>query len=241
MYKILAIDDQNDNLVTIKAILKMLLPEYRVLTAQSGIEGLKIAIDRTRLKELSPLRKEAFENTINTLKENGAVIIEDLEIKQTAKIYHVMKYEFKACINSYLAKEGLDIRLKDIVKYNQDDPKANLKYGQEVLLDVINSTSGRMNEVEYTEALKERDEATVVLNNLFKTNELDMIYFANYTSLGPHCGFPTLSLPIGLDEKGMPIGTYFLSNVFEEGKLIQIADFIEKKNKLNLNPLKKAA
>ncbi len=43
MKKILAIDDQKDNLTTIKAIVKLNMPECKVLTALSGREGIKIA------------------------------------------------------------------------------------------------------------------------------------------------------------------------------------------------------
>ena len=43
MKKILAIDDQQDNLTSIKALLKISMPEYTVLTAMSGQEGLEIA------------------------------------------------------------------------------------------------------------------------------------------------------------------------------------------------------
>lgn len=43
MPKILAIDDKRDNLVTISAILKNLMPDYHVLTASSGAEGIKKA------------------------------------------------------------------------------------------------------------------------------------------------------------------------------------------------------
>lgn len=43
MRKILAIDDQSDNLTTIKAVVKMMLPNIEVLTAQSGKEGIRIA------------------------------------------------------------------------------------------------------------------------------------------------------------------------------------------------------
>jgi len=43
MKKILAIDDQQDNLTTIKALLKNHIPDCKVLTALSGKEGLEIA------------------------------------------------------------------------------------------------------------------------------------------------------------------------------------------------------
>jgi len=43
MAKILVIDDKPDNLLTIEALLHHLKPEYNVLKALSGTEGIKIA------------------------------------------------------------------------------------------------------------------------------------------------------------------------------------------------------
>ena len=45
MIKILAIDDIRENLVVVKETIEELIPDYLVLTAQSGKEGLKIAQD----------------------------------------------------------------------------------------------------------------------------------------------------------------------------------------------------
>lgn len=43
MVKILAIDDQLDNLITLQAVMKSMRPSYRVITAQSGVEGIEMA------------------------------------------------------------------------------------------------------------------------------------------------------------------------------------------------------
>ncbi len=43
MKKILAIDDNNDNLISVRAILKQMIPDCKVLLAQSGTEGIEIA------------------------------------------------------------------------------------------------------------------------------------------------------------------------------------------------------
>ncbi len=40
--KILIIDDKNDNLVSIEALISTYKPDYKVLTAQSGKEGIKL-------------------------------------------------------------------------------------------------------------------------------------------------------------------------------------------------------
>ena len=45
MKKILAIDDQPDNLITLKAIVKTYLPDCQIITASSGPEGIKLATE----------------------------------------------------------------------------------------------------------------------------------------------------------------------------------------------------
>lgn len=45
MSKILAIDDQSDNLITIKAVIKSFLPGNEVITATSAKEGIRLAIE----------------------------------------------------------------------------------------------------------------------------------------------------------------------------------------------------
>lgn len=204
----------------------------------SSLKGKRIGIDKTHYEALSDKRKQAFDKVCKTMEKLGATIVDNLEIKQTKQIYLVMKYEFKNMINHYFSEEGLDITLRDVVRYNEQDPKANLKYGQEVLLDSLHHASGLMNEEDYISALEEKENAKTALEGIFEKHSLDMIYFAGYTSLGPHCGFPTLSLPIGMDEDSMPIGTYFLAPYWHEHILIEVASAVEQSLKLTFNPLK---
>lgn len=203
----------------------------------TSLKGRRIGLDNSGYDELSPKRKAAYDQVVSILTDQGCEIIENLDIQQTKRIYHVMKYEFHTSLNHYLAKEGLGLTLRDIVRYNEQDAKANLKYGQEVLMDALHHASGGMTDPDYILALTERDEAKRALEATFETNQLDLIYFASYTSLGPHCGFPTLSLPIDLDEDGMPIGTYFLAPYWREDTLIAIASNIERALARTFDPL----
>lgn len=211
--------------------------DYTKFLVKNAVQKMRIGIDKQGYDNLSPLRQKAFDTTCHILEQAGCIIVDNLDIMQTKRIYHVMKYEFKTLLNYYFKAEKLDLTLQDVVTYNQEHEKENLKYGQEVLLDVLHNTSGRMNEQEYIDALKERDVATKKLDSIFKEHQIDLIYFATYTSLGPHCGFPTLSLPIGLDEEQMPIGTYFLAPKWKEDTLLKVAYVVEQANQLKLNPL----
>jgi len=43
-------------------------------------------------------------------------------------------------------------------------------------------------------------------------------------------GLPGIALPSGADSHGLPIGLQLLGKPFSEGKLLQVADFLEKLN-----------
>jgi CheY-like chemotaxis protein len=72
MSKILAIDDKKDNLISISALLKALIPDCNVITAQSGIEGLQKAeneLPDTILLDIKMPQMDGYE-VCNRLKSN---------------------------------------------------------------------------------------------------------------------------------------------------------------------------
>ncbi|MBU1019642.1 MAG: hypothetical protein KJ847_00390, partial [Firmicutes bacterium] len=186
--------------------------------------------------------KKAFNEIIEVFKQADAVIIEGLEIKQTQLIFNLMKYEFKRNMNHYLSTLGTNSRmksLKDILQYNREHHKDGLKYNQQLLEECEYNTSGRMIETEYLDAVEERETAIKALDYLFDEHKLDIIYFANYTSLGPNCGFPTMTIPIGIGDKNIPIGAYFLAQRYKEKNLIRIGFALEQIIKKRVNPITK--
>jgi len=214
--------------------------DYTKYLDKNSLEGACIAIDRSHYNELSDTRKKAFDNMINVIKESGARIIEGLDIKQTNYIFYLMKYEFKRNINHYLQSLGGNTKmktLKDIIDFNRLHDKQTLKYGQKLLELCEHSTTGRMNEKEYLKSLKERDEAIERIDSLFNKHKIDLIYFASYTSLGPHCGYPTMTIPIGLDEDNIPIGAYLLAPKYKEKNLIKIGYALEQITLKRVNPI----
>ncbi len=212
--------------------------DYTQFLIKNNLEGKRIGIVKNNFDNLSYLEKQSFNSILKSLRNKGVNII-DIDLKQPKNVLPVLYNEFKATINSYLSNEGLEITLKDIIEYNKNNEKDNLKYGQQVFLDVENKTSGRMNEIEYIDSLKERDYFIKYINEIFETNNIEMLYFTTFTSIGAFCGFPTLSMPIGLNESNMPIGTFFLSQKYREDILINFAYNLEQDLKLDMNPLKK--
>jgi len=74
MSKILAIDDRLDNLISIKALLRNMIPECEVITAQTGKEGIERAIKElpdTILLDINMPVMDGYE-VCNKLKANSA-------------------------------------------------------------------------------------------------------------------------------------------------------------------------
>jgi amidase len=214
--------------------------DYTKALEHINYKNLRIGIDLNNYNNLSQKRKDAFDQVVETLKQNGVTIIKDLNIIQTKKIYHVMLFEFKTVFNQYLSTLGVNTKyktLKEIIDFNSANQKEALKYGQVIFEEAQYKTSGRMNEREYIEAINEKIEATKELEIIFKEHNLDAIYFASYTSLGPHCGFPTMTVPIGIDEKILPIGSYLLGNKFKEDRLLKVGKTIEDLIQGRINPI----
>ena len=198
--------------------------DYTKFLDKDGLKGARIGIDKTNYNKLSKAKKEVFKDNLKVMEKAGAVIIDKLKIKHTDFIFYVMKYEFKRNINNYLSSLGSNTKIKtlrEIIEFNRDNDTLCLKYGQLLLEECEYNTSGRMNEEEYFKGIKEREDTIKMIDNILLENKLDIIYFANYTSLGPHCGYPTMTIPSGLETNNTPIGTYFLAPKYKEENLIK--------------------
>jgi amidase len=213
--------------------------DYTKYLIEGSLKGARIGIDKNRYSKLSDEAKTAFKDLISVMKEAGAVIVEDLDIKQPSLIFNIMKHEFKRNINKYLSTTSTNVKvktLKDIVKYNEKHEIVALKYGQKLLEDCL-ATDGKMNNKEYLDGLLERDETSKSIKRIFEEHKLDLIYFSSYTSIGPECGFPTMTIPIGYSKENIPLGSYFLANHFKEDKLISILYSLEQLINKRRNPL----
>lgn len=214
--------------------------DYTKYLKKDSLKGARIAINRDNYDKLSDPNKKAFDDVVATLKKADAIIIEDLPIKQTELIFNIMKYEFKRNLNHYLSTLGQQSNMKtlnDILQYNRDHHEEGLKYSQQLLEDCEYNTSGRMLEKEYLDAIEERESAIKQLDFIFESNKIDVIYFASYTSLGPNLGFPAMTIPVGIGDNNIPIGSYFLAQRYKEKNLIRIGYALEQIIKKRINPL----
>ena len=216
-------------------------PDY--LSGPFTVNGMRIGINRWFWeKDDDPFKdenKSAFNRLCGMLKEAGAILAENVDIGNFSNGGKIMRYEFKACMNFYLSTLGCGSKMKslsDIVKFNQANARTALKYGQSILLDAENNTSGFLTEPEYIENLSEREKAVAKFDALFNDNNIDVLLCENFSNIAPYTGFPSLTIPVGKRKDNLPIGSYWIARRFDEAALFRAAISAERLLGLKLKP-----
>ena len=203
-----------------------------------SLQGKRIGIHKFGCEQLPPEVLEAHQGVLKAMQDKGATLMDIEAISSDGRISHLMKYEIKSALNCYLAScsPGLENRtLEQIIAFNRTNSKKALKYGHSLLVEAQNQ-SGNMTEVEYLEALLARENHRNQLNSLFETQQLDGIYSFVPSNIPAFTGFPAMTVPLGIDENGVPIGSYFIGKPFEDGELLSIAYGVEQAVQGRKNP-----
>jgi amidase len=234
--------------------------DYTEFLDPNGLKETRIGVARNYFGN-SDLIDKIIERSIDKIKENGAEIIDPIEIKTINDLreseFQVLLYDFKHDLNEYLAKFGPINSLKnldDIIKFNIDNKdKIMPHFGQE-LFNMANE-KGPLSSDEYKEALKQchrlaREEG---IDTILKEHQLDAIiapsggaaWLIDYingdhstggsSSIAAVAGYPNITVPAGY-VYGLPVGISFFSSLFEEPKLLKIAYAFEQATKIRKSP-----
>lgn len=224
------------------------------------VKDLKIAIPKYFVSDIVEKNVlDEFNKTIELLKNFGCQV-DYVDIKYMDKA--VVLYQIIAMgeASSNLARfdgirYGLSIpgkTLEDIYKKTRTEG-----FGREVKRRIMVGSlllSGENAKIYYNKALQIRDDLKKSFENVFKDYDLILgptssrvAYDLNNSNDDPlrsfmddvlvmHAnmgGFPAMNIPMGFIDK-MPIGLQIMGNRFDEAKIYQLGDFLEKKLNLDL-------
>ena len=230
---------------------------------KNSIKGLKIGVPKEFFGEgINEEVKQCLENSIEKYKELGAIIEEfSLDIADYALVsYYIIAWaeassnlgRFDGIRYGYRAKEYSDI--KDLFKKSRTEG-----FGEEVKRRIILGTyvlSSGYYDAYYKKALEVR---TLVRNEFDKAfekydvlliptapttayeigtiskNPLEM-YLADICTVPLNiAGLPGISIPCGVDSKGMPIGMQLIGKRFGEETILKVAYNFEQAIKFREN------
>ncbi len=222
----------------------------------SGLKGKRIGIVRS-LSGYLPQVDQHFEQAIQDLKKQGAILVDDLSIKRewNEAEFEVLLYEFKADINKYLANTaaGVPKTLTELIAFNKAHAAQEMPYfGQEIFL--MAKEKSDLNDKAYLKALKKaKTSSQQAIDNLLKKHKLDLLiapttgpawktdwvngdhYLGSASSPAAVSGYPHITVPMG-NIHGLPIGLSFFGTKNTENILIEAAYGYEQATQHRIEP-----
>ena len=188
-------------------------PEQEIKLAYSTVEGWE---------PLKENEQKQFDTFFDDLREAG-VSVSPLQHTNSRNAYMIMRYEFKHDLEQYLA--GTDAKyqtLKEIVDFYEADV-SRMPYGITVLRMCLDHSTGKMDDPEYIEVMKEQQQVKAALTEELK--DFDACVMMSGTSVMHFVGFPSIALHMCYDGK-WPYGAILFAP--DEKKLLAAALTIEK-------------
>ncbi|XP_062087451.1 probable amidase At4g34880 [Humulus lupulus] len=219
---------------------------YKQFLNSYGLKGMRLGIVRNPFftSGIGYRQLQAFEYHFQTLRERGAILIDDLEI---ANIDVILNFtlsgeavatlaEFKLSINYYLSSLVVSpVRtLADIIAFNlkYSDLEMTQEFEQDIFL-AAQATNG-LGKAELAAELNLKKLSREGLAKLMWEKKLDALVSPGGVDINRVLaigGFPGISVPAGYDNEGVPFGIVFGGLKGSEPKLIEIAyDFEQATN-----------
>src|SRR5260221_6317192 len=208
-------------------------------------------LGRRRLRKLfgfSDAVDQLMASALETMKKEGAVLIDPVEIDSLGKLddseTEVLLYELKADLNTYLQQRGASAAvhsLQEVIDFNERNKERELKYfGQDMFLKA--QAKGPLTDKAYLDALAKNSKLSREdgIDAVMDKHKLDAIvaptggpawltdlatgdHFSGGSSqLAAMAGDPNIQVPAGLSF-GFPVGISFFGRGWSEPTLIKIA------------------
>ncbi|XP_042481008.1 probable amidase At4g34880 [Macadamia integrifolia] len=217
----------------------------------NGLQGKRIGILRNPyfIYPNGSLIAQAFQNHFQILRQNGAILVGNLEIANISAILDsnqsgegiALETEFKIALASYLS--GLIVSpirtLADAISFNLNYSTFEMipQWGQDVFLQAENTTGSGSPAYEAALANMQSLTANEVVK-LMTDYKLDAVVTPNatFTSVLATGGSPGISVPAGYGPDGSSFGICFSGLQGYEPRLIEIAYAFEQLTKIRKPP-----
>jgi amidase len=201
----------------------------------ASLKGVRFGVNKTFLKD------SIYKLNVAKIVALGGIAIEfepakvDLEGFGTL-LNADMRIDLPNYLKQYSSKELTLRTVSDIVAYNKQDSLDKIPYGQgrfEKILDTNLSTK------ELAELrVKLHDAGVKIFEQTMTEHQLDVILSINNWNAGEAAAanYPCLTVPMGYNATGQPIGITFISRPFQEDMLLKIGYAFEQATKARKLP-----
>lgn len=213
-------------------------PSYIEGLEQASLKGKRFGVAyEFCIKHLNQTQRSVFDEALKLIEDEGGEIIYLEQISPFENIesdYKVLLHEFKSGLNHYLRTVSSEIKissLSDVIKFNEQNKEMCLKHDQELLIE-SNGTDGNLTSPEYLTARLNDLEMTQKkgIDLAIERHSLTALISPNdvWYSIPAKAGYPSISVPSGFGDDGMPLSVIFTGEAYSEKKLIHIAYAFEQ-------------
>ena len=220
--------------------------DYSTFLDSTGLRGAKIGLFKGASKAFYGSEEYdagLFEDAIQTLNQEGALVTEDIEIPSFHREWKrvVLVSELKHSLENYLSKlpSHLPVHsITDLIQFNKSNADRALKYGQNKLEEIVGLPNTLRNPEYLNAKLDDLYFSQSGIDFALKKYDLDAILFPSYigSTIFAKAGYPSIALPAGYKESGRPFGITFAGTAFSEGILIKLAYAFEQATKHRKRP-----
>ncbi|MED4018784.1 amidase family protein [Sutcliffiella cohnii] len=222
--------------------------DYTSFLDRKGLDGAKVGIFNNAPKEYyesGEYDEHLFKKAIHVLKEQGATIIENIEIPSFHREWKwgVSLYELRHSLDNYLAKLPSHMpvhSISELIQFNNNIKEKALKYGQDKL-EHREKFPNTLRNPEYIQAKLEDlyFSQELGIDYTLQKYELDAIVFPSYigSTISAKAGYPSIAIPAGYMDSGRPFGITFVGTAFSEAVLINLGFAFEQATKSRRSPV----
>ena len=194
----------------------------------ASLRGVRIGVSRDSQQEAAPARRAAGERVLEALRAAGAVCVELPAFRAEGDVMALMRWEMALAVDRYLAALGPDRPVRTfetLLAWNRAHREA-MPYGQD-LLEQCDASRG-LTAPDYLTALALRADTQARLRALLDEHRCTVMFSVAPRTVAALTGFPSLTIPAGTDERGMPVGSCFIARPWEDGALLRVGAALEQ-------------
>ncbi|MCC8027569.1 MAG: hypothetical protein LIP16_19975 [Clostridium sp.] len=160
------------------------------------------------------------------LEEAGAQVFSVPLDQKDVQVQNIIRLTFKQDFEEFASRYGFPItRLEDLIEYNEKDADRRIKYGQDQLEDAALIQTPDPSQIQLS-----IHNAAHKLEEILSEYDLDAVVFLGTSASAAvsAAGFPELTVPLGMNAKGVPQGATFAAGYGEDWKLLNLGYAFEQ-------------
>ncbi len=226
--------------------------DYLADLKKEALQGKRLGVVRSLVDSYDTETKALFEQTLELLKAQGAIIVDQVELAKMETLEQdelkVLLTEFKADLNFYLTRTPAAVKVRtmaDVIAYNKAHADKMMPYFAQELLEQAQATKGLQDPAYRQASARIKTTAQNAIMMALNKHKLDALiapttgpaWKIDYTkgdvvegaasTPAAVAGYPHLTVPMGL-VRGLPVGLSLFSSAWSEANLLAMGYAFEQ-------------